>query len=65
MALLAMGMLGRINLERALGRMFVVALALSRPLVLELFMGVLSRPWLQELDMGVLCRPVVLEPKGR
>ena len=48
MALLAMGMLGRLNLERALGRMFVVALALSRP-------------WLQELDMGVLCRPVVLE----
>ena len=61
MALLALGVLDMVILVRALGRLFVVALALSRPLVQELFMGVLSRPWMQELYMGVLCRPVVLE----
>ena len=51
MALLAMEVLGKLNL---------VALALSRPLVQELFMGVLSRSWVQELYMGVLCRPAAL-----
>ena len=48
MALLALGVLDMVILVRALGRPFVVALALSRP-------------WMQELYMGVLCRPVVLE----
>ena len=39
MALLALGVLDMVILVRALGRLFVVALALSRPLVQELFMG--------------------------
>ena len=60
MALLAMEVLGKLNLVRALGRPLVVALALSRPLVQELFMEALGRPLVQELYMGVLSRP-----KGR
>jgi hypothetical protein len=43
-----------------LGKLNLVALALSRPLVQELFMEALGRPLVQELYMGVLSRP-----KGR